>query len=152
MPTMPVRPDRGFWGNVEGDTLILGKPGAKPRCQGQGALSAGTCHQSSPPGGAGSPATASSSAPWHLTRWPRSSSKTNTEASHANSVELWSIALAVPAQAPAIAARAAVCAASAKDTKFSTVIQMLCRSTGPEMARGAFEDNDKDAPSATPSR
>ena len=90
--------------------------------------------------------------PWHLTRWPRNSSKTNPEASHANSVELWSIVLAVPAQAPAIAARAAVCAASAKDTKFSTIIQILCRSTGTEMARGAFEDNDKDALSATPSR
>ena len=30
---MPVQPDRGY---MEGDTLTVRKPGAKPRCQGEG--------------------------------------------------------------------------------------------------------------------
>ena len=46
-------------------------------------LAGGTCHQSSRPGGVRGPATAASSAPWRLTRWPGRSSK------HTNSVELW---------------------------------------------------------------
>ena len=84
-----------------------------------------------------------SSALWRLTRWPGSSSKTNTEGSHANSV-LWSIAPAVSAAVPAVAARAAGCAPSAEDAKFSTVIRSLCRGINPEKAGGPFEDNDED--------
>ena len=33
MVATPVQPDRCFYGDVEGDTLIVGKPGAKPRCE-----------------------------------------------------------------------------------------------------------------------